>query len=344
MKIVVLAAGTSTEREVSIVSGTGVCKALIKKGHKAILVDVFFGLPGVSVSEAFRGEYDVDAAAEKMRSQSAKLKEEMARRRQFMGPNVVELCSEADIVFMALHGANGEDGRVQALLDLYGIRYTGTDYLSSALAMDKERTKQLFRIAGIPTPEGVMVLASEGVKDAEELGMQFPLIVKPCRGGSSVGVTIVNNNEELHEAMRVSFYLEPTALVEEYIKGREFSVAVVGGEAYPVIEIAPKEGFYDYKNKYEAGSTVETCPADITPEQTARMQRYSRMAADILGIEGYVRFDFMMRKNGDLFCLEANTLPGMTPTSLVPQEAAALGMNYPDLCERLIEVSLEKYR
>ena len=142
----------------------------------------------------------------------------------------------------------------------------------------------------------------------------------------------------------LQYGIEDQIVVERYIHGREFSVGLINGKALPVIEIAPKEGFYDYKNKYEAGSTVETCPADITPEQTARMQRYSRMAADILGIEGYVRFDFMMRKNGDLFCLEANTLPGMTPTSLVPQEAAALGMNYPDLCERLIEVSLEKYR
>ena len=275
-----------------------------------------------------------------MRLQTAQVAAEQERRRALPGPNVLELCSEADIVFMTLHGANGEDGRMQALLDLYGIRYTGPDYLSSALAMDKERTKQLFRIAGVPTPKGILVTVHSGIRTAAELGMQFPLVVKPCRGGSSVGVSIVYNDEEFREALRCSFALEPTALVEEYIRGREFSVAVVAGEAYPVIEIAPKQGFYDYKNKYEAGSTVETCPADLPPAITEQMQKYSVMAADVLGIRTYVRFDFMMRENGEMFCLEANTLPGMTPTSLVPQEAAAIGMDFPTLCERLIEVSL----
>lgn len=342
MKIVVLAAGTSTEREVSIVSGTQVCKALRSRGHQAILVDLFFGWPGVSAPDAFLGDYNVDAVAAKMHLQTSQVSVELEKRRELPGPNVLELCGEADIVFLTLHGANGEDGRMQALLDLYGIRYTGPDYLSSALAMDKERTKQLFRMAGVPTPMGVLVTAHAGIRTAAELGMSFPLVVKPCRGGSSVGVSIVYSDEEFREALRCSFSLEPTALVEEYIRGREFSVAVVAGEAYPIIEIAPKQGFYDYKNKYEAGSTVETCPADLPDAITEQMQKYSVMAADVLGIRTYVRFDFMMRENGEMFCLEANTLPGMTPTSLVPQEAAAIGMDFPTLCERLIEVSLER--
>ena len=344
MKIVVLAGGTSTEREVSIVSGTGVCKALRSFGHQAVLMDVFFGLPREEIEGIFSRPYDVDAAAEQMRRQSPLVREEMERRRYFAGPSVVRLCRDSDIVFLALHGANGEDGRLQALLDLYGVKYTGPDYLSCALAMDKERTKQLFRSVHVPTPDGVMVWSADGVRDAEEFGMHFPLIVKPCLGGSSVGVSIVNSNEELHEALRNSFSLEPRALIEEYISGREFSVAVIGDVAYPVIEIAPKHGFYDYRNKYEAGSTVETCPAQISEESTSLMQKYAVTAAEILGIQTYVRFDFMMRENGEMFCLEANPLPGMTPTSLVPQEAAALGMSYPELCEKLIEVSIEKYQ
>lgn len=343
MKVVVLAGGTSTEREVSIVSGTGVCKALRSRGHEAILLDVFFGWPENAGEEVFSAGYDVDSAAAEMKRQSAQLEEALASRRVFPGPRVVEICSEADIVFLALHGANGEDGRVQALLDLYGIRYTGTDYLSSALSMDKQRSKQLFHIAGVPTPEGVLVLSDREYPSAEAMRMTFPLIVKPCRGGSSVGVTIVHTNEELQEALLIAFSLEPTAIVEQYIQGREFSVAVVGGEAYPVIEIAPKQGFYDYRNKYEAGSTVETCPADLPQEVAARMQQYAVMAARVLGIQAYVRFDFMMNAAQELYCLEANTLPGMTPTSLVPQEAAALGMDYAALCERLIEVSMKKY-
>lgn len=142
--------------------------------------------------------------------------------------------------------------------------------------------------------------------------------------------------------MAEAFSYESEIVVESYIKGREFSVGVVDGEAYPVIEIAPIEGFYDYKNKYQAGSTIETCPAEISAEQTARMQEYAVLAYNVLKLENYARVDFMMDDNGDMYCLEANTLPGMTPTSLLPQEAAALGMTFADLCEKLIQVSLKK--
>lgn len=344
MKIVVLAGGTSTEREISIVSGTGICGALRQKGHQAVLIDIFCGVDEVDWDEPFPAEYDVDAASAYMVSFNAEIENMKKSRRSFFGPNVLKLCELADIVFLALHGANGEDGKVQAAFDLMGIRYTGTGFFSSAMAMDKGITKQLFMMNQVPTPKGAAMEKSSCTKNLKDLGMDFPVVVKTCCGGSSVGVYIAKNQAEYEKALDDAYSYEDEVVVEEYIQGREFSVAVVDGKAYPVIEIAPLVGFYDYKNKYQAGSTVETCPADISPELTEQMQRYAEKAAAALSLEAYSRMDFMMRENGEMFCLEANTLPGMTPTSLIPQEAQVLGMDYPTLCEELIKVSLKKYK
>lgn len=344
MKIVVLAGGTSTEREVSIVSGTGVCKALQENGHQAVLLDVYFGWPEADPEQVFAAPQDVDGAASRMREWSRELEQEKRNRREFFGPNVIALCQKADMVFLALHGANGEDGKVQAAFDLFGIRYTGTGYLSSAIAMDKAMTKQFFRAYAVPTPAGAEFRKGAGSMDLTENGLSLPVIVKPCCGGSSVGVAVARTEEEYRRALKEAFSYEDQVVVEEFIEGREFSVAVIGGRAFPVIEIAPKEGFYDYRNKYQAGSTVETCPAALSPEKTEEMQRYACLGAKALGITGYSRLDFMMDQNGRLYCLEANTLPGMTPTSLIPQEAAVLGISYPELCEELIRISMEKYR
>ena len=343
MKIVVLAGGTSTERAISIVSGTGVCGALRQKGHQAILVDIFCGVENVDWENAFPEEYDVEAASEYMKSFDDKIEEMKKQRRSFWGPNVLKLCEMADVVFLGLHGANGEDGKVQATFDLMGIKYTGTGYLSSAMAMDKGITKQMFVMNNVPTPKGVSMQKSRMTKNIKELDMDFPVVVKTCCGGSSVGVYIANDQTEYEKALEDAYSYENEVVVEEYIKGREFSVAVVDGKAYPIIEIAPLQGFYDYKNKYQAGSTVETCPAEISPELTEKMQHYAEQGAKALFMEAYCRLDFMMKENGDMYCLEANTLPGMTPTSLIPQEAKVLGMDYPTLCEKLIDISLKKY-
>ena len=286
MKIVVLAGGTSTERTVSITSGTGICKALRQKGHQAILVDIFCGIENVDWENPFPSEYDVDAASEYMSAFNDRIEQMKKERRSFFGPNVLKLCEAADIVFLGLHGANGEDGKVQATFDLMGIKYTGTGYLSSALAMDKGITKQMFLMNNVPTPRGVSMVKEEMTTDLKALGMEFPVVVKTCCGGSSVGVYIVND---------------------------------------------------------QAGSTIETCPAEISPELTEKMQHYAEAGAKALFMEGYCRLDFMMKENGDMYCLEANTLPGMTPTSLIPQEAKVLGIDYPTLCEKLIEVSMKKY-
>ena len=344
MKIVVLAGGTSTEREVSIVSGTGVCKALRSLGHQAILLDVFTGDADADPETVFDGEYDVDGAAEKMRALSAFVNEEKETDRVFFGPQVLEICKAADFVFMALHGANGEDGRVQAVLDLYKIRYSGTDYVSSAIAMDKTRTKQIFRASGIPTPKGKTVF--KGHADAKELISEIhpPLIVKPQCGGSSIGITICNTVEELEKGLENSFLYEDAAIVEQFIIGRELTAAVLGDTVYPVVEIAPKQGFYDYTNKYEPGMTIETCPAEIPEEKTEEIREIALQAHAALGIKAYARYDFIMRDyDSKVYCLEANTLPGMTPTSLVPLEARTVGIGYPELCQKLIDLSLQKY-
>ncbi len=345
MKIVVLAGGTSTEREISIVSATGICGALRQKGHEAILVDIFCGVENVDWENPFPAEYNVEKAAEYMKSFNPKIEEMKKTRRSFFGPNVLELCEKCDIVFLGLHGANGEDGKVQAAFDLLGIRYTGTGYLSSAMAMDKGITKQVFLMNHVPTPGGFSMNKEDGFeKDLSKYGLNFPVVVKTSCGGSSVGVYIVNNQKEYEDALADASQYGDEIVVEEYIKGREFSVAVVDNKAYPVIEIAPIQGFYDYKNKYQAGSTVETCPAEISPELTAKMQENAVKAAKALGLTGYSRLDFMMKENGEMYCLEANTLPGMTPTSLIPQEAKVLGMDYPTLCEELIRISMKKYQ
>lgn len=343
MKIVVLAGGTSTERDISIISGTGICGALRQKGHQAILVDIFCGIEKVDWENPFPAEYDVEKAAEHMKSFNPQIEEMEKTRRSFFGPNVLELCEKCDIVFLGLHGANGEDGKVQAAFDLMGIRYTGTGYLSSAMAMDKRITKEVFLMNQVPTPGGFSMTRENQEKDIKKHGLNFPVVVKTSCGGSSVGVYIVNDQKEYEASLADASQYGEEIVVEEYIKGREFSVAVVDDKAYPVIEIAPIQGFYDYKNKYQAGSTVETCPAEISPELTAKMQENAVKAAKALGLTGYSRLDFMMKENGDMYCLEANTLPGMTPTSLIPQEAKVLGMDYPTLCEELIRISMKKY-
>ena len=340
MKIVVLAGGISTERDVSLSSGTGIYKALKEKGHQAILVDVFLGYQGDMSEDVFALEKDWAADMRGVSAERSDINEILAMRpdykKNFFGPNVITLCQQADVVFMALHGAEGENGKIQACFDLMGIRYTGTTHVSSAIAMDKSIAKELFRQNGIPTPEGIHLKK----KEADPKCVPFPLVVKCCNGGSSVGTVIVEKPEDYEAAKEEAFRYDDEIIIEQYIKGREFSVGVVDGKALPVIEIAPVSGFYDYKNKYQAGSTVETCPAELCEELTVQMQQYAEAVFKALRLKNYARMDFMLAANGDMYCLEANTLPGMTPTSLLPQEAQAIGVSYGDLCEWLIEISL----
>lgn len=348
MKIVVLAGGTSTERDVSLATGSMIYQAFRKKGHKVILLDSYLGYEENDFDEIFDLEKDWMDAAGGISGEAPDIEKVRSLRKDggtgFFGPHVMDICAMADMVFIALHGAPGEDGTVQAAFDLAGIRYTGSSYLGAAVAMDKSLSKELFRQNGIPTPKGFSLLKEQFEKGENGLEkVPFPAVVKTCRGGSSVGVYMVNSRKEYLEALKKAFSYENQVIVEQYIKGREFSVGVLDEEALPVIEIAPLEGFYDYKNKYQAGSAVETCPADLPEEIARNMQRAAEDVFSALRLEVYARMDFLLKENGSFFCLEANTLPGMTKTSLLPQEAAAVGMDFETLCEKIIEISLKKY-
>lgn len=339
MKVVVLAGGISTERDVSLVTGKGIYNALKKKGHQVILLDVYLGYEG-DTENIFDRDEDWAAKISKVSEETPNISEVKALRddgdKMFFGPNVISLCQMADIVFMGLHGDSGENGKIQAVFDLFGIKYTGTDSFSSALAMDKSIAKQLFRMYGVSTPKGYLLKSMD-----DDYRPDFPCVVKVCNGGSSVGVYIVNNENEYKEAVKNAYGYESKILVEDYIKGREFTCCVIEGKALPIVEIEPVSGFYDYKNKYQAGATVETCPAKLSDELTEMIQKEAVKAYNALGINTYARMDFMMDENENIYCLEANTLPGMTPTSLIPQEAAAVGVSYEDLCEWIINISLK---
>lgn len=340
MKVVVLAGGISTERDVSLSSGRMIYQALKKKGHQAILLDVYLGYTKDDADVIFDKKEDWAAQIGAISEKNPDIEAVKALRpdgdKNFFGPNVISICQAADVVFMALHGENGENGKIQACFDLMGIRYTGTDYVSSALSMDKGLAKELFDYHGIPTPKGIRLKKGE----KEQRTVPFPCVVKSCCGGSSVGVCIAHNEQEYEAALEEGFRYDKEVIVEQYIKGREFSVGVMDGKALPVIEIAPLSGFYDYKNKYQAGSTVETCPAQLSERKTKEMQHLAEQVFQVLRLKNYARMDFMMSEEEEIFCLEANTLPGMTPTSLLPQEAQALGISFEELCEKIMETAM----
>lgn len=341
MKIAVVCGGLSNERDVSITSGTCVARALRERGHKVLLIDLYYG---------YRGEYDDPAALYEKEQEDIKysVSTETPDIEKLMadgngsriGSNVIEICKAADICFLALHGEDGENGKLQATFDVNGIKYTGSGYLGSAIAMNKEISKIMMRSSGIPVPEGIVL-----EKGGEIKNVGFPCVVKPCSGGSSVGTSMVADESEYLAAIETAFKYEDHVLVEKFIKGRELTVGVMGKKAMPVIEIIPKEGWYDYKNKYQAGLTEEICPAPISAEDTDRVQRLAERVREALMIDVYCRADFLMDEtDGEIYCLEANTLPGMTPTSLIPQMGREQGLDFGTVCEKIIELSMEKYR
>ena len=342
MKIAVVCGGLSNERDVSITSGSCVARALREKGHKVVLLDLYYGYSGKYMDPAELFEREQEDLRYSVREETPDIEKMIADGDgSRIGKNVIEICRAADISFLALHGEDGENGKVQATFDMFGIRYTGSGYLGSALAMNKELSKVLFRHSGIPTPAGIVL--EKGAESYEDVG--FPCVVKPCSGGSSGGTSIVYSRDEYDAALEFAFRFEARVLVERYVKGRELTVGVMDGRAMPVIEIIPKSGWYDYKNKYQAGLTEELCPAPLSPEDTDRVQRLAERVAEALMIDVYCRADFLMdESDGQLYCLEANTLPGMTPTSLVPQMGAAQGMDFGEVCEKIIAVSMEKYK
>ncbi len=236
------------------------------------------------------------------------------------------------MVFLALHGSIGENGKFQAVFDINGIQYTGTGYVGSLLAMDKDLSKKLMSSNNVLTPKWKYV---DLQMETDFNDISYPCVVKPCSCGSSVGVTMVEVPSELNDAIKFAKRYENFVIVEEKIIGREFSVGILNGEALPVIEIKPLTGFYDYKNKYQKGLTEEICPANISNELCCLLQNDALRVHTLLRLGFYSRIDFIVDPNNNAYCLEANTLPGMTPTSLLPQEALANGIPYSDLCEKI---------
>ena len=350
MRIVVLAGGLSTERAVSLVTGTGVCRALRENGHQAILVDIFLGLEEVPADlnalfdapDGLCGDAcistvapDLEAVRKSRRDQSDRL----------FGPNVLELCQAADIVFLGLHGQDGEDGRVQAAFDLLGIRYTGSGYLGSGMAMDKSITKIVMDRAGIPNAPW-RDIASYTEADIPTLveELEVPCAVKVVNGGSSIGVALPDTKEELEMALHDLLRYGSHVIVEKKLYGRELTVAVLGDRWLPAVETVPAGKEFDYQAKYQAGGALETCPADITPEQMAAAGELALRVHKALGLAVYSRTDMILDEAGKLWCLEVNSLPGLTPTSFVPKEAAAVGMTYNQLCEEIVRQSYELKR
>lgn len=349
MKIVVLAGGLSPERNVSLVSGTGACRALRENGHQAILVDMFLGMetlpnPAESVFDAPDGlcrDVAVSAQAPDLDAVRA------ARPNQgpsHFGPHVLELCAMADVVFLGLHGRDGEDGRVQATLDLLGVPYTGAGHLASALAMDKEMSKRMMDALGIPTPQWQML--TYGPEDADRLAAELPMpcVVKSVDGGSSLGVYLPENREELRSALLDVRQYSTRVLVEKRVFGREVTQGVLGERYLPAVLTIPASGKFDYEAKYQSGGAREICPAPITEEEQRRVGELALALHRGLGLEVYSRADFILDDEGGVWCLETNSLPGMTPTSFFPQEAAAVGMSYNELCEEIVRQSVQLKR
>ncbi len=345
MNIIVLAGGLSPERDVSLSSGLEVRNALRKKGHRAVMIDVFLGIeqPIPSLDAVF--DWDIAYPGGSGISHAAPDLAAIRQQRQdqspaLIGPQVLDLCRAADIAFLALHGAIGENGKLQATLDIFGIPYTGSGSLGSAVAMDKAMSKQLFIHSNLLTPPARLIRRGDLIDPAS---LTYPCMVKPCSGGSSVGATLVNEILAMDAAVSLAFSYEDKILIEDFIKGREFAVAVLGRQALPVIEILPKGAFFDYVGKYQADACLEICPARLEPAIASRMQALALKAYDALELSVFARMDFILADNGDIYLLEANTLPGMTQASLLPKEAAAAGISYPDMCQLIVDYSLAKY-
>lgn len=341
MKITVLAGGYSPERDVSLTSGSLIANALAENGHSVLLLDVYEGL------EALPDDLDTLFDSKKRYTYSVgedvpdldALKARSGNGDALIGKNVITLCRHADIVFLALHGGIGENGQLQATLDNYGIRYTGSGYIGSLLAMDKDIAKRLLRAEGVKTPDWTYFTPGTDDESALLASVGLPCVVKPASCGSSVGVSMVYTKEELHRALSDAAAWDTRVLVEKMIVGRELTVGILDGETLPPVEIIPDTGFYDYKNKYQ-GNTREVCPAEIPTAVTERAYEMTKRGFSALRLRGYARFDYILDELGELWCLEANTLPGMTPTSLLPQAAAAVGIGYNALCEKIVRISL----
>jgi len=341
--------GTSAERDVSLASGVRVAEALRSRGHEVLSVDTAYGALSAPDEQALMAGKIVKTIPPDVQS-LVRLNAQL--------PGTLRSLPETEVVFLALHGGQGEDGTLQALLDLTGVPYTGSGHLASALAMDKDLSKHLFRAAGVPTADWRMAPVSEIGRSLASLGtgresgidvfaeevereIGLPVVVKPSKQGSTVGLSVVRDIGLLWPAIEEARKYDDEVMVEQFIPGRELTVGILGDEALPVGEIIPVHEIYDYECKYTAGMAREIFPADLSAEETSTVQDLARRAFHALKLRGYARIDFRMAPDGVFYCLEANTLPGMTALSLIPQAAVAAGISFPELCERIVQLALQ---
>jgi D-alanine-D-alanine ligase len=342
MRLTILLGGASAERDVSLASGLRIAEALRACSHAVTLVDPARGVITPAEETKMR-------AAGVLHPEPPSLESLRQMSRGTLLPSLGTLAEvrDAEVVFLALHGGEGEDGTLQALLDLARITYTGSGHLGSALAMDKDLSKKLFRTAGVATADWLMA-GAHAAKKIDAAGVSktlgWPVVVKPSKQGSTVGLSIVKEPAQLPAAVTEASKYDDEVMIERFVPGRELTVAILGGEALPVGEIIPKHDIYDYECKYTAGMAVEEFPARLPPPVAAEAQRQAREAFTALKLDGYARIDFRLTPGGEMFCLEANTLPGMTEFSLVPQAAAAAGIDFGTLCERIVQLALAKPR
>jgi D-alanine-D-alanine ligase len=332
VRITVLMGGTSAERDVSLASGLRVAEALRSRGHSVTAVDTVRGALTEGEERAMLAAPVMHALPPEPGALARLSSETLPATVRGLGAH-----RNADVAFIGLHGGQGEDGTLQALLDLTGVPYTGSGHLASALAMDKDLAKRLFRDAGVRTPEWLMAPASD---DDIVSTLGLPVIVKPSKQGSTVGLTLVKKRAELQAAIAEARKHDDEVMIEQFVAGRELTVGILGDEALPVGEIIPMHEIYDYECKYTPGMAREEFPAKLADAETRAVQEQALLAFRALKLSGYARIDFRMAADGTFYCLEANTLPGMTALSLIPQAAAAAGITFPELCERVVQLAL----
>lgn len=338
MKIAVIFGGISPERNVSIAGGKAVIQALREKGHEVLPIDPAYGVDGYRNGEEIMG------------AETAPTNEELEifNSKSYIDCINSEIFDDVDIAFIVLHGKYGEDGLIQSLLKLRGVPYTGSNVKSSANAIEKHASKMLFSAAGILTPNWLIVdpKLAENIDYVDDIRKELgnSLVIKPNDQGSTIGISMVldGNLDDISEAIKEAAKFSDIVLIEQYIEGREITVGIVGSDALPVIEIIPEGGFYDYKHKYTKGHTTYECPADIPEDIAEFVMGQAQTAYSVLGCSGFGRADFRLDEDGQAWIMEVNTIPGFTATSLVPMAAKEIGIEFPDLCEKIINIALGK--
>lgn len=334
LKIAVLLGGTSAERDVSLVSGIEIAKALSQKGHQVKAIDCAFG-------DQFIEDLDVDINQIIRVNHSDIENRKIDLDRNLLKTLQLLIDQKFDVAFIALHGGYGENGQIQALLDLIKMPYTGSQSIASALGMDKNLSKILFKNAGVSTAPWVMIDTTDNFHENKIANFEYPFVIKPNDQGSTVGLTIVKEPEQTIPAIESALQFSQTAIVEKFIPGREMTVSVLDGQALPIIEIIPEHGIYDYECKYQKGKSQYIVPAKVSQPVEKKLQSDALKAYHALGCRHYARVDFRLQEDDINFCLEVNTLPGMTATSLVPKAANAVGINFSDLVEKITYLALE---